>query len=150
MSKQELLSELIRPAVEALGCELWGIEFFSQGKKSLLRIYIDKEDGIMVEDCEKVSRQVSSIFDVEDPIASHYTLEVSSPGMDRPLFSLEQFAKAIGEEVAIKLSQTFEGQKKLKGLVVAIEEDEIVLQQENEQIVLPYECIDKANVVPKF
>ncbi|MDO8271353.1 MAG: ribosome maturation factor RimP, partial [Gammaproteobacteria bacterium] len=84
-----LVSDLIRPTVTALGLELWGVEHVVQGRFSVLRVYIDKGgDGVTIDDCEKVSRQISGIFDVEDPIAGEYTLEVSSPGMDRPLFEL--------------------------------------------------------------
>lgn len=102
-SKLEQLQAIVAPVIEALGYECWGIEFLSQGKHSLLRIYIDHADGIFIEDCEKVSRQVSGVLDVEDPISNEYTLEVSSPGMDRPLFTLEQFAAHAGEQVKIKL-----------------------------------------------
>ena len=149
-ARQQLLSELITPVVEALGCDLWGIEYLSQGRHTLVRIYIDKEDGIGVEDCEKVSRQVSSLFDVEDPVAGQYTLEVSSPGMDRPLYTVEQYQRFVGEQVAIKLSRAFEGRKKFSGQLVAVENDELVVQVDDEQYILPVELIDKANIVPQF
>ncbi len=149
-SRQEALIELIEPIVQALDCELWGIEMLSQGRHSLLRIYIEKPDGVGVEDCEKVSRQVSSLMDVEDPIAGHYTLEVSSPGMDRPLYKLSHYQQFVGEQVAIKLSRTFENRKKLRGLLKAVEGDEVVVQIEDEEFVLPIEWIDKANVIPNF
>ncbi len=97
------LRELLQPVVEALGCELWGLELQSGGKRKLLRIYIDKEDGIGVEDCERVSRQSSSILDVEDAINGEYVLEVSSPGMDRPLYELAHYEKFKGENITLKL-----------------------------------------------
>ncbi|MFT6388811.1 MAG: ribosome maturation factor RimP [Cellvibrionaceae bacterium] len=149
-SRQEALIELIDPVLEALGCELWGLDILSQGRHSLLRIYIEKADGVGLEDCEKVSRQVSSLMDVEDPIAGQYTLEVSSPGMDRPLYKLEHYQQFIGEHVVIKLSRTFEKRKKIRGLLSAVEEDQIVVQVEDEEFVLPLEWIDKANLVPDF
>lgn len=149
-SKQAMLIELIEPVVIALGCELWGLEILSQGRHSLLRIYIEKPDGVGLEDCEKVSRQVSSVLDVEDPITGQYTLEVSSPGMDRPLYTLAQYQQFIGEQIAVKLSRAFEGRKKLRGLLKAIENDEVVVQVDNEEFVLPLEWIDKANVIPTF
>lgn len=141
---------MFEPVASSLGCELWGVEYIAQGRRALLRVYIDKEDGIGVEDCEKVSRQVSSVLDVEDPIQSEYTLEVSSPGMDRPLFKLEQFETSVGETVAVRLRLPFEGRRKFTGLLKGIENDEIVLEVDNEEYVLPYELVDKANIVPQF
>jgi ribosome maturation factor RimP len=94
-SKEEELREMIAPAIEAMDLALWGLEYSAQGRHSVLRIYIDNVNGVSVDDCASVSRQVSAIMDVEDPISQEYTLEVSSPGMDRPLFTLEQFRKYI-------------------------------------------------------
>jgi len=149
--KQSELEELLAPVVESLGCELWGLEYFAQGKRSMLRVYIEKRpDGVLIEDCERVSRQVSSVLDVEDPITSEYTLEVSSPGMDRPLFKLDQYGDYFGETVAIKLRTAFEGRKKFKGVLKGIENDEIVLEVDSEEYLLPFELIDKASVVPRF
>lgn len=149
-SIQERLTELFEPVIASLGCELWGIEYMAQGRRALLRIYIDKEEGIGVEDCERVSRQVSSVLDVEDPIQSEYTLEVSSPGMDRPLFKLKHYQANIGERVAVRLRLPFEGRRKFTGLLKGIENEEVVLEVDNEEYILPYELIDKANIVPQF
>jgi len=110
-SKLEELQALLAPVVVALGYECWGIEFSAQGRHSMLRVYIDKEGGVLVDDCAIVSRQISGVLDVEDPIAVEYTLEVSSPGMERPLFTIEQFAKYAGEQVKIKLRSPFEGRR---------------------------------------
>ena len=110
-SKLEQLHALLAPVVEALGYQCWGVEFLSQGRHSLLRVYIDHSNGILVDDCEKVSRQLSGVLDVEDPISSDYTLEVSSPGLDRPLFTLEQYAANVGEQIKIKLRSPFEGRR---------------------------------------
>lgn len=147
---QTELENIIEPAVSALGCELWGLEYFVQGKQTLLRIYIDKKDGILIVDCEAVSRQVASILDVEDPIRSEYTLEVSSPGMDCRLFKLAQYKEFVGQRVDIKLRMAFEGRKKFSGLLKGIEGDEVILEVDNEEYILPYELIDRANVVPTF
>lgn len=136
--------------MEALDCELWGLEVGSHGRQTLLRIYIDKLGGVVVEDCEKVSRQVSSLLDVEEPIMGQYTLEVSSPGMDRPLYTLSQFEQFVGEQVAVKLSRSFENRKKIKGKLTSVEGDEIVILVEDEEFVLPIEWVDKANVIPDF
>lgn len=149
-TKQSKLENLIEPVVVALGCDLWGIDYNTHGKKALLRIYIDKADGIAVEDCENVSRQVSSVLDVEDPLSGEYILEVSSPGMDRPLYKLEQYSAYVGAQVAVKLRVNFEGRRNFSGMLKGIEEDEIVLEVDNEEYLLPYELIDKANVVPTF
>ena len=94
------LQQLLEPVVESLGCSLWGLEYISQGRHTTLRLYIEAEGGVGVEHCEKVSRQVSAVMDVEDPISGEYTLEVSSPGLDRPLYTLEQFQAYVGETVA--------------------------------------------------
>ena len=102
-AKLKQLEDILRPVVEGLGYEFWGIEFRSHGHHSKLRVFIDDaENGIAIDDCEKVSRQVSGVMDVEDPIQTEYTLEVSSPGMDRPLFRLEQYEAFIGHKVQIK------------------------------------------------
>ncbi|MDH1102056.1 ribosome maturation factor RimP [Pseudomonas mosselii] len=149
-SKLEQLQALLAPVVEGLGYQCWGIEYVSQGKHSVLRIYIDKEEGILVDDCEAVSRQASAILDVEDPISSEYTLEVSSPGMDRPLFTLEQFAAHAGEQVKIKLRTPFEGRRNFQGLLRGVEEQDVVVQVDQHEFLLPIDSIDKANIIPSF
>lgn len=147
---QDRLTQLLAPEIEALDCQLWGVEFFSQGHKSLLRVYIDKPEGVLVEDCERVSRQVSSVLDVEDPIRTEYTLEVSSPGMDRPLFTLSQYQDSVGEQVAVRLRVAFEGRRNFNGLLKGVEGDEVVVEVDNEEYLLPFELIDKAKIVPQF
>ncbi|BBP85543.1 MULTISPECIES: ribosome maturation factor RimP [Pseudomonas] len=149
-SKLEQLQALLAPVVEALGYQCWGVEFLSQGRHSLLRVYIDHENGIQVDDCEKVSRQVSGVLDVEDPIPSEYTLEVSSPGMDRPLFSLEQFAAHAGELVKIKLRSPYDGRRNFQGLLRGVEEQDVVVLVEDHEYLLPIDLIDKANIIPRF
>ena len=150
-SIQQRLEDLINPVASSLGCELWGVEYLPQGQhRSLLRIYIDKAEGVGVEDCEKVSRQVSSVLDVEDPISSEYTLEVSSPGMDRPLFKLDQYEASIGEKASIRLRIAFDGRRNFKGLLKGIESDDVVLEADGEEYLLPFELIEKANIIPRF
>ncbi|WP_437881611.1 ribosome maturation factor RimP [Pseudomonas sp. LRF_L74] len=149
-SKLEQLQALLAPVVESLGYECWGIEFLSQGKHSILRVYIDHANGILVEDCEAVSRQVSGVLDVEDPITTEYSLEVSSPGMDRPLFTLEQFSAHAGEQVKIKLRSPFEGRRNFQGLLRGVEEQDVVVQVDDHEYLLPIELVDKANIVPTF
>jgi len=149
-AKMNQLQELIEPSVVALGYQLWGIEMLSQGRHSMLRIYIDAEEGIDVEDCAKVSRQVSGIMDVEDPISGEYTLEVSSPGMDRPLFTLEQYRAYIGHVVQLKLRMPFDGRRKFKGVLNGIEDEDVVLIVDQDEYLLPVDHIEKANIVPQF
>ena len=149
-AQRDKLEEMLRPGIEALGFELWGIEYQSHAKRSMLRIYIDAEAGISVDDCAKVSHQVSGVLDVEDPITGEYTLEVSSPGMDRPLYRLEQYAEYIGSDINIRLRIAFEGRRKFQGRLVAIEGDEVVIQLDGHEYVLPFEQIDRAQIVPSF
>ncbi|ODS22813.1 ribosome maturation factor RimP [Candidatus Endobugula sertula] len=149
-STQEQLTDMLAPVVEVLECELWGLEYLIQGRQATLRIYIDKDAGVSLADCEKVSRQVSSVLDVEDPIASQYTLEVSSPGVDRPLFTLGHYQRSVGEMVVVKLNRKFAERKKLKGVIGGIENDEVVIQVGDEEYLLPIESIEKANIVPNF
>jgi ribosome maturation factor RimP len=149
-AQDTLLRDLIEPIVTALGFELWGFEYNTGGRQAMLRIYIESENGIDVDDCAKVSRQVGSVFDVEDPVAGEYTLEVSSPGMDRPLYTKEQFEKYIGEKVSVRLRMAFEGRKKFSGQLTGVEGDDVVIAVDKDEYLLPLELIDKANVVPTF
>ena len=148
--KNAALHALIEPVATAMGFELWGIDHLSQGKHSRLVIYIDHEDGISVDDCADVSRQVSAVLDVEDPLPGEYRLEVSSPGMDRPLFTLDQFARYAGNVVAVKLRLPFDGRRKFQGLLAGVEGDEVLLQIDGEEYCFPIEGIDQARVVPQF
>ena len=149
-SKLEQLQAMLAPVIESLGYQCWGVEFISQGRHSLLRVYIDHANGILIEDCEVVSRQVSAVLDVEDPISSEYTLEVSSPGMDRPLFTIEQFAKHAGEQVKIKLRSPFDGRRNFQGLLRGVEEQDVVVLVDDHEFLLPIDLIDKANIIPRF
>jgi ribosome maturation factor RimP len=145
---------MIEPAVLGLGFELWGVEYHGgSGHRSVLRIYIEAEAGVTLEDCQKVSHQISGILDVEDPIQGEYTLEVSSPGMDRPLYKVAQYARYIGHKVKIRLRVPFEGRRNLTGRIAAVENGEEVVIQMDEpeaEYVLPIDSIDKAHIVPEF
>lgn len=140
------VSELFRPAVAALGLELWGVEHLVRGHSSLLRIYIDGPDGISIDDCEKVSRQVSAILDVEDPIPGEYTLEVSSPGFDRPLFDFEQFGRFLGEVVSLRLRTPLEGRRKFKAKLEKAENGVLSVTVDGNVYDIPYQQVDKANI----
>lgn len=149
-SKHDQLTELLAPVVESLGCELWGLEYLSHGRHSTLRLYIDHPDGVGLEECERVSLQVSSVMDVEDPITGEYTLEVSSPGMDRPLYKLEHFVRFAGEQVAVRLRSAFEGRRKFSGLLRGVEGDDVLVVVDEHEYLLPIEMIEKANIIPRF
>lgn len=150
MAKDTQLVELLRPVVESMGYVFWGLEFSAQGRDTLLRIYIDHEKGISVDDCAEVSRQCSAVLDVEDPIAQEYTLEVSSPGMDRPLYTLEQFKQYANHIIELRLRLPFEGRRRFKGQLIGVEQEDVVLVVDEHEYLLPIELIEKAQVVPQF
>ena len=141
------VAQLVSPTVEALGLQLWGIEHTSQGKYSVLRIFIERDTGVTINDCAQVSRQVSAILDVEDPIAGEYTLEVSSPGTDRLLFTVEQFQQYCGEEVDIKMRSAIDGRRKFKGMLRNVVNRVVQIEVEGSSFELPHEEIEKANIV---
>ncbi|MEX2963703.1 ribosome maturation factor RimP [Microbulbifer sp. TYP-18] len=149
--KREQLEELLAPVVASLGCELWGIDYQTHGRNALLRIYIDADRGIAVEDCEKVSRQASAVLDVEDPISGRYTLEVSSPGLDRPLYRLEHYQRFVGSRIEVRLRMPLEGRRKWQGLLAGVEGEEVVLRIDDEsEYLLPIDSIERANIIPQF
>jgi len=149
-SKQEILHNMIEPIVVSLGCELWGLEYLTQGRYTTLRLFIDGPTGVSLEDCEKVSRQVSSVLDVEDPIDGEYTLEVSSPGMDRPLYTPAHYARYVGETVNVRLRMARDGRRRFKGEIVKVDGDDVVITVEGKELLLPVDAIDKANIVPRY
>lgn len=149
-TKQDTLLALIVPVVEALECEFWGMEYLSQGRHTTLRIYIEREAGVMLEDCEKVSRQISAVLDVEDPISGEYTLEVSSPGVDRPLYTPDHYQRFTGEKVELRLRVPYQGRRKFSGNIVGVEADEVVIHVGDEEFLFPIDSIEKANIIPQF
>ena len=167
-NKTQALQDLITPAVQACNVDLWGIEFIPQGKRSLLRIYIDKavdenveptinEDGepelgrgVGVQDCVRVTQQVGAMLDVHEPMSGEYALEVSSPGWDRPVFRLEQMSAYIGQQVALRLISAVENRRKFQAKLVAVDlENEVIQVEVEKQQVLEIDSnnIDKANLV---
>jgi ribosome maturation factor RimP len=149
------IQAIVEPVVTSLGYELVGAEFLMQSHSGLLRVYIDAEDGIQVNDCQRVSHQLSGVLDVEDVIKGEYQLEVSSPGLDRPLFTLEHFERFQGHKARLKLSVPLEGRRKLKGILRGVKNDQVVLGIEStnvevEEISLPLSAIDKANLIPEI
>ncbi|MBY5921870.1 ribosome maturation factor RimP [Ferrimonas balearica] len=147
---EQRLTEMLREPVEALGYELWGIQYVRAGNHSTLRLFIEHQNGITVDDCAAVSRQVGAVLDVEDPITTEYNLEVSSPGLDRPLFTAEHYQRYMGSEAVVVLNMPMEGKRKWQGEIVAVEGDMVTLRHnENDQVVaLPN--VQKAHVIHKF
>lgn len=146
----ERLTNMLEPAVAAAGYELVGIEFVRAGKHSTLRVYIDHENGISVDDCADVSYQVSAVLDVEDPINTEYNLEVSSPGLDRPLFHAGHYERFLGEEVSVQLTAAVMNRRNFKAQISAVEGDKVTFTIGEESFTVPVNAIKKANLVPKF
>ncbi|KAF0806483.1 hypothetical protein A6D6_01481 [Alcanivorax xiamenensis] len=150
MSKRtEQIKELLAPVVNDMGYELWGIEYL-QGRGAVLRLFIDHEAGITVDDCVAVSHEVSGVLDVEDPIPGEYNLEVSSPGMDRPLFELSQFERYLGEQVQLKLLAPVAGKRKMMATLVAVDGDTLVVMLNGDTLRIPYSQVDRARLEPRF
>jgi ribosome maturation factor RimP len=148
--KSVKLTNLLRPLVEDLGYEFVGLEHGSNPKNPTLVIYIDTADGVAVEDCEKVSREAAALLDVEDPIPGHYNLEVSSPGLDRPLFTLEQFEQFAGEVARITLYAPQQGRRKFKGRILGAEGDQVKLALDDSEVLLEMGNVAKARLVPDY
>ncbi|MGL4858193.1 MAG: ribosome maturation factor RimP [Enterobacteriaceae bacterium] len=146
---EEQLTALISVPVAALGFELVGIEFI-RGRTATLRIYIDSEAGVTVDDCADVSHQVSAVLDVEDPITVAYHLEISSPGMDRPLFTVEHYQRFTGEEVSLVLRMGVQNRRKWQGIIRAAQGEMITLCVDGKDEVFALSNIQKANLVPHF
>lgn len=144
------LRTLIEPAVQALKYELVDVELSGGAGQAVLRIYIDSADGINVDDCAKVSRQVSALLDVEDPIPGHYTLEVSSPGLDRPLVTHADFVRFTGALIKAKVTQPILGRRNFTGRLVEVDGDRVVVEVDNESYDLTLSNIEKARLVPEL
>jgi len=145
------LSKLFEPVVESMGYELVGIEFLGAGGYGTLRVYIDRDSGVSLDDCAAISHQISGILDVEEPIKQAYDLEVSSPGIDRPLFKLADFERFAGNTVRIKLVAGLLGRKNFKGELQGVADSKLVtIEVDGEVFDLPYADIAKANLVGDF
>lgn len=149
MKNAQTIEVLIEPAITALGCELWGCLYIPQGQHSLLRIYIDSLNGITADDCERVSRQVSAILDVEDPIKGAYSLEVSSPGLDRPLFNKAQFERFIDARVNLQLHLPINSRRNFSGRLIAVVADDVLIKVDEEEFKIALANIARANVLPE-
>jgi ribosome maturation factor RimP len=145
---RDQLGELLGPVVAGMGYELWEIEYAPRAGGGLLRLYIDSPDGISLDDCEKVSRAVSAVLDEADPIPNEYTLEVSSPGMDRVLRTRAHFERFAGERVKLEMIQLINGRKRFQGRLKQVGESEITLETDGGEVSLPIEDIHRARLVP--
>lgn len=150
---RDQLRELLAPVVAGLGYQLWELEYLPRSGGGMLRIYIDSpadspERGISLDDCERVSRAVSEALDAADPIPSHYTLEVSSPGLDRVLRTREHFERFAGERVRLEMMQPVEGRKRFSGRLLGVSASDITLELENGRISLPIDDIHRARLAP--
>ncbi|MCX7065955.1 MAG: ribosome maturation factor RimP [Proteobacteria bacterium] len=148
--KEQQLELLLGPTVAAMGLGIWGIEYLGQGKRSVLRLYIDRAEGVTIEDCERVSKQVSELLDVDGVLTSSYTLEVSSPGMDRLLFKPEQYEESIGETVDVRLNYPFEGRRRVVGTLTSLANDQFIVQMEDAEYLIPLSNVQRARIVPRF
>jgi ribosome maturation factor RimP len=143
------LEALLAPLVEDLGYEFVGIEYQSNPKNRLIRLYIDRpEVGVGVDDCERVSHEVSALLDVEDPVSGQYTLEVSSPGIERPLFKAAHFLRFVGEDARVLMNVPVEGRRKFKGRIVDADERQVVLEVDGAHRALPVSDIQRAALAP--
>ncbi len=143
------LRELLSGVIEAMGYELVGVEYHPHGPHPLLRVYIDREGGVDVEDCGRVSHQVSGLLDVEDPIPGNYTLEVSSPGLDRPLFQRADFQRYAGAEVRIQMALPVDGRRRFLGVLAGLDGEDVLLDVQGVgRLRLPLDGIEKARLVP--
>jgi ribosome maturation factor RimP len=148
MRVQQRLIDLIQPVVEGLGYELVGVEF--DGRQRLLRVYIDSPEGIGLDDCTRVSNQVSGMLDVEDPISGHYQLEISSPGLDRPLFTLAHYRRFEGELARLHLARAIEGRRRFKARLAGTDGDTVLVDDGGLVLRIPFEAIEKARLAPEF
>jgi len=145
------LRDMLEPGVRTLGFELVEVEYKgAAGGQNVLRVYIDSPKGITVDDCARVSRQVSALLDVEDPIAEAYVLEVSSPGLDRPLTRREDFERYAGETIKVRMNEAVLGRRNFKGTLVGLEGDAVVVVVDNERFSLPIARIERARLVPQW
>lgn len=144
------LRALIEPSVEGLGYELVDVELAGGGPNATLRVYIDSEAGIDLKDCETVSRQLSALLDVEDPIAGQYTLEVSSPGLDRPLVKRLDFERFAGELVKLKVLEPVLGRRNFTGQLLGLEGEQVLLEMDKERYAIPLDNIERARLVPQW
>ncbi len=146
----EKINTIVEPAINSMGYELSDIEVKQHGREKLLRLFIDKPDGISLDDCESVSLQVGLLLDVEDPIFEGYVLEISSPGLNRTLKKHEHYQKFLECEVKIKLLPTTEGRRNYRGRLISASKDQVVVEVDNEKHTIEMRSIEKTRLVPEL
>lgn len=155
MALVDQLEKMFTPVVTGLGCILWGVEYIAHNHSATLRIYIDKVGGANIDDCERVSRQVSALMDVEDPIEAAYRLEVSTPGLERRFFLLDQLTAYIGQEIRVRIHSRGMGRKRnFVGRLLSVnatEQSFVIHEQDSasEQVFL-WRDIDKCSLIYHF
>lgn len=147
MVKTEQLQRLLAPTVEDLGYVLIGCELHSRPRHSLLRVYVDRPAGVTADDCAKISRQISAVLDVEDPLSGSYDLEVSSPGLNRPLFVLDHYRQYIGRRIRLRLRIPRAGQRNYKGVIKAVVDEKIIIQSDEESLEIDFSEVDRAKLI---
>jgi ribosome maturation factor RimP len=147
MSDTEDLDKIIEPVVKGFGCELWGFDYRAFNNSALLRVYIDKENGVTLDDCASVNHQLSGVLDVENPIDVAYTLEVSSPGIERPLLKLDHYRMFIGERVKLRLKWPVEEQRNFVGILRSTDEERIKLMLGDREVHIPVEAISRGRLL---
>lgn len=150
MFSAQRLQNIIGPTVTAMGYELWGCEVISQGRMHLVRVYIDHTNGVKLDDCSAVSQQISGVLDVADLFTSPYQLEVSSPGLDRPLFTLDHYHRFIGHKVRVTLSHSHDGRRQYSGVIIAVDDQTVMLRVNEEQIPVAFRDIHKGRLIPEY
>ena len=149
--KDEDLNALLAPLIGDLGLELVGIEFSPGRGGSLLRVYVDAAGRpVTIDDCERASREISALLDVNDPVAGRYTLEVSSPGLDRPLFTPDQFARFVGQAVKVNVNLPLDGRRRFHGTIREVEGDRITIEQDGEPVTIVHANVAKARLAPDY
>ena len=144
---QEQLNNLVNSVVTGLGFQVWGYEYRPHSESALLRIFIENEGGVSIDNCTQVSRQIGAALDVDDIIPVAYILEVSSPGIDRVLFTPEQYKNYIGEAVKVRTRSPIEGRRNFKGTIESVGENEVNVTVDNDTFVIPFNVVDRARLV---
>ena len=141
------LRDLILPIAEGFQKTLWGIEVLPSRNSNIVRVYIDSSSGVDVDDCANISRQISSLLDVESFLPEKYVLEVSSPGLNRKFFEISQYSAYIGEKVKISLKAPFEQRRNYSGVLTRVGQDNVVIESGEEEFIFPFETIERGNLV---
>lgn len=147
MAVSDQIEQLINVPIETLGYELVGVEYIKNDHETVMRVYIDSEQGISIEDCERVSHQMSGILEVEQPITSSYNLEVSSPGFDRPLFKERDFVRFVDSEVKIAMKLPIQGRRNFRGVLQGVRGGNVLIEVDGEIYELPLTKLSKARLV---